>query len=38
MGVSFGMDLRDLFDEDYWESYGVREAGLTAFGGITLKY
>ncbi len=30
--------VRNLFDKDYNESYGMREAGITAYGGLTFRY
>ena len=36
--VELGLRVRNLFDEDYNESYGMKETGITAYGGLTLRY
>ncbi|MBW7997055.1 MAG: TonB-dependent receptor [Candidatus Glassbacteria bacterium] len=36
--LEFSFRVRNMLDEDYWESYGMLEPGVAVFGGLSLKY
>ncbi len=36
--IDLSLRVRNLLDKDYNESYGMKEAGVSAYGGLTLKY
>ncbi len=36
--IDLSLRVRNLFDEDYNESYGMKEAGICAYGGLTFRY
>ena len=36
--IDLSLRVRNLLDEDYNESYGMKEAGLCVYGGLTFRY